>query len=65
MIQSASIHYGLCRIVTAEYDEQVRNHSGLLVVIQFYDVVCRQLVERHLHHADSTFYNLLTSSDDC
>ena len=50
MIQRPGIDYGLGTFVAAEHHEQIRHHSGLLVVVEFYDLLARELVECHLHH---------------
>ena len=64
MIQSSCVYDGLGGVVTAEHDEQVRDHSCLLVIVQFHDFLSRQFVQCHLNHRNGTFYNLLTCRDD-
>ena len=64
MIQRPRIDNRLRRFITAEHDEQVGDHGGLLVVVEVDDIFTRQLVEGHLHHRHSTFYNLFAGGDD-
>ena len=64
MVQCSCVHYGLCIIIATEYHEQVANHSCLFVVVKFYNLFCRELVKRHLHHRDCSFYYFLTCLND-
>ena len=65
MIKCSGINNRLCRLIAAEHYEQVADHRSFLVVVEFYDLLVRELIERHLHHRDGSLNNLLTGSDDC
>ena len=64
MVQRTCVYYWLSTFVTTEYNEQIRHHCSLLVVVEFYYLLARKLVERHLHHRYGTLYYLLTGGDD-
>ena len=64
MVQRTSIDYGLGRIVTTEYDEQIADHGSFLVIVQLHDMLVREFVEGHLHHRHGTLNNLLTGRND-
>jgi len=41
MVQRSCVHYRLSGVVATEHNEQVADHSSLLVVVEVNDVLCR------------------------
>ena len=64
MVQRSCVYDWLCRLIATEHHEQIAYHRSLLVVVEVYDILVRELVERHLHHRHSTLDDLFTGGDD-
>ena len=64
MIQRSCVYHWLSIIITTEHDKQIADHSGLLIVVKFYNFLVGKFVERHLHHGHSTLDYLLASLND-
>ena len=64
MIQRTRVNHRLRRLIGTEHHEQVAHHGRFLLLIEVYNLLSRELVERELHHRHGTIDNLLTSGDD-
>ena len=50
IIQCAGVHYGRCRLVTAQNYEQIAYHCGLALLVQINYTVFLKVVQSHLDH---------------
>src|SRR5690606_15797278 len=51
LVKTAAIDHGLGFFVSTEDDQQVGDHSGLTLLIKFYDLMVIKFLQSHLHHA--------------
>lgn len=63
-MQRARVDYGLRVAIAAQNHLKVRDPGRAAFVVQVDDAVALQSIERQLHHADGTLYDLGPSGND-
>ncbi len=58
------VYDGLGALLTAQHDEKVADHRGLLLIVKLDDFLLRQLIKCHFYHADGSLYDLLPRRND-
>lgn len=64
MMQHPGIDYGLCRLIGAAYDKQIRDHHGLAFLVLFDDLLLGEPFQRHTDHRHSPHLDLLPRRKD-